>query len=144
MLLTIIQKSKVWYSSTACYHNHITIILLVHYSIYWLSISNAVPDLVHLWLVGRPELRGLPHFILGQSMGGAVTLKAHLKEPSGWDGVILVAPMCKVIPSLHLLYLWSYGKPIILTVEPSMHFFFLILFLILTTWMFASFQDFYN
>lgn len=44
----------------------------------------------------RPESRGLPHFILGQSMGGAVTLKVHLKEPQGWDGVVLVAPMCKV------------------------------------------------
>lgn len=28
-------------------------------------------------------------------MGGAVALKVHLKEPLGWDGVILVAPMCK-------------------------------------------------
>ena len=45
---------------------------------------------------GRPELNGLPHFILGQSMGGAVTLKIHLKEPKLWDGVVLVAPMCKV------------------------------------------------
>ncbi|KAF3976828.1 hypothetical protein ACB098_08G015100 [Castanea mollissima] len=45
---------------------------------------------------GRPELRGLPHFLLGQSMGGAVALKVHLKEPLGWDGVILVAPMCKI------------------------------------------------
>ncbi|CAN1181238.1 Caffeoylshikimate esterase [Linum perenne] len=44
----------------------------------------------------RPELRGLPRFILGQSMGGAVTLKAHLKEPCEWDGVILVAPMCRI------------------------------------------------
>ncbi|CAN0876235.1 Caffeoylshikimate esterase [Linum grandiflorum] len=44
----------------------------------------------------RAELRGLPKFILGQSMGGAVTLKAHLKEPSEWDGVILVAPMCRI------------------------------------------------
>ncbi|KAM3691439.1 hypothetical protein ACB098_08G015100 [Castanea mollissima] len=46
---------------------------------------------------GRPELRGLPHFLLGQSMGGAVALKVHLKEPLGWDGVILVAPMCKAV-----------------------------------------------
>ncbi|PON78619.1 Alpha/beta hydrolase fold [Parasponia andersonii] len=44
----------------------------------------------------RPELKGLPHFILGQSMGGAVTLKVHLKVPHEWDGVILVAPMCKI------------------------------------------------
>lgn len=47
-------------------------------------------------------MRGLRHFILGQSMGGAVTLKAHLREPHEWDGVILVAPMCKVSPFFDL------------------------------------------
>ncbi|KAK4780899.1 hypothetical protein SAY87_017005 [Trapa incisa] len=47
-------------------------------------------------IIARPEARGLPHFILGQSMGGAITLKVHLKDPSGWDGIILVAPMCKI------------------------------------------------
>ncbi|XP_052200368.1 caffeoylshikimate esterase [Diospyros lotus] len=45
---------------------------------------------------GRPEVRGLPCFLLGQSMGGAIALKAHLKEPREWDGVVLVAPMCKI------------------------------------------------
>jgi acylglycerol lipase len=29
-------------------------------------------------------------------MGGAVALKIHLKEPQAWDGLILVAPMCKI------------------------------------------------
>jgi len=29
-------------------------------------------------------------------MGGAVSLKVHLREPNNWDGMILVAPMCKV------------------------------------------------
>ncbi|KAL0541266.1 hypothetical protein IC582_021308 [Cucumis melo] len=51
---------------------------------------------------GRPELKGLPHFILGQSMGGAVTLKIHLKEPKLWDGVVLVAPMCKIADDVKL------------------------------------------
>ncbi|XAR72344.1 2-acylglycerol O-acyltransferase [Bertholletia excelsa] len=45
---------------------------------------------------GRPEVRGLPRFLLGQSMGGAVALKVHLKEPRDWDGIVLVAPMCKI------------------------------------------------
>ncbi|GLU04739.1 hypothetical protein SLE2022_218710 [Rubroshorea leprosula] len=45
---------------------------------------------------GRPELRGLPCFIFGQSMGGAITLKVHFRDPHGWDGLILVAPMCKI------------------------------------------------
>ncbi|KAJ4972984.1 hypothetical protein NE237_006158 [Protea cynaroides] len=44
----------------------------------------------------RPEVVGLPRFIMGQSMGGAVTLKVHLKQPHEWDGVILVAPMAKI------------------------------------------------
>nr|GMD19918.1 caffeoylshikimate esterase-like [Ipomoea batatas] len=44
----------------------------------------------------RPEVRGLPHFIFGQSMGGAIALKAILKEPLEWDGIVLVAPMCKI------------------------------------------------
>lgn len=45
---------------------------------------------------GRPEIRGLPHFIFGQSMGGAIALKALLKAPYEWDGIVLVAPMCKI------------------------------------------------
>ncbi|KAG8366622.1 hypothetical protein BUALT_Bualt17G0098900 [Buddleja alternifolia] len=44
----------------------------------------------------RPEIRGLPRFIFGQSMGGAIALKALLKAPNEWDGIVLVAPMCKI------------------------------------------------
>ncbi|PKA61454.1 hypothetical protein AXF42_Ash014371 [Apostasia shenzhenica] len=44
----------------------------------------------------RREVQGLQHFLLGQSMGGAVALKVHLKQPKDWDGVLLVAPMCKI------------------------------------------------
>ncbi|XP_057810654.1 caffeoylshikimate esterase [Salvia miltiorrhiza] len=45
---------------------------------------------------GRPEISGLPRFIFGQSMGGAIALKALLKAPNEWDGIVLVAPMCKI------------------------------------------------
>jgi acylglycerol lipase len=55
-------------------------------------------------LVARPEVRDLPQFIFGQSMGGAIALKAHLKQPNDWDGVILVAPMCKVCPFLSVAF----------------------------------------
>ncbi|XP_008803546.1 caffeoylshikimate esterase [Phoenix dactylifera] len=64
------------------------------------------------------EVRELPHFLLGQSMGGAVALKVHLKQPKEWDGVILVAPMCKIAadvtppgPVLKALTLMSYVLP---------------------------------
>ncbi|XP_034601279.1 caffeoylshikimate esterase isoform X2 [Setaria viridis] len=45
---------------------------------------------------GNPEHRGLPSFLFGQSMGGAVALKVHSKQPNEWNGAILVAPMCKI------------------------------------------------
>jgi len=35
-------------------------------------------------------------FLLGESMGGAVALLLHRKNPEYWDGAILVAPMCKI------------------------------------------------
>ncbi|CAB4295631.1 unnamed protein product [Prunus armeniaca] len=63
------------------------------------SFDQLADDVIEQYtkIKGRPELKGLPHFILGQSMGGAVTLKVHLKEPYAWDGVVLVAPMCKEV-----------------------------------------------
>ncbi|KAL0924208.1 hypothetical protein M5K25_005020 [Dendrobium thyrsiflorum] len=59
----------------------------------------------------RREVAELQHFLLGQSMGGAVALKVHLKQPKEWDGVLLVAPMCKiaedVTPPAAILYALS-------------------------------------
>ncbi|KAJ7536430.1 hypothetical protein O6H91_12G069300 [Diphasiastrum complanatum] len=49
----------------------------------------------------QPELKGLPCFLFGESMGGAVALKAHLKRPSLWDGAVLVAPMCKIAEDMY-------------------------------------------
>ncbi|KAL3501724.1 hypothetical protein ACH5RR_036173 [Cinchona calisaya] len=49
---------------------------------------------------GRPEIIGLPRFIFGQSMGGAVALKSLLKDPNEWDGIMLVAPMCKIAEAM--------------------------------------------
>ncbi|KAK7310055.1 hypothetical protein RJT34_07269 [Clitoria ternatea] len=62
------------------------------------NFDDMVDDVIEHYtkIKARPELRDLPQFILGQSMGGAVTLKIHLKEASSWDGMILVAPMCKI------------------------------------------------
>ncbi|KAG0495078.1 hypothetical protein HPP92_006072 [Vanilla planifolia] len=43
-------------------------------------------------------------FLFGQSMGGAVALKVHLKNPQLWDGAILLAPMCKGLSPLLILH----------------------------------------
>lgn len=67
---------------------------------------------------GRPEIIGLPRFIFGQSMGGAVALKSLLKQPHEWDGILLVAPMCRIaedmtppVPLQKLLILLSRVMP---------------------------------
>ncbi|XP_048598229.1 caffeoylshikimate esterase-like [Brassica napus] len=44
----------------------------------------------------KPEFSSLPSFLFGQSMGGAVSLKIHFKQPNAWTGAVLVAPMCKI------------------------------------------------
>lgn len=50
---------------------------------------------------GRTELKDLPCFLFGESMGAAVALRAHLKEPTMWDGAVLVAPMCKIADEMY-------------------------------------------
>ncbi|KDP46119.1 hypothetical protein JCGZ_06630 [Jatropha curcas] len=40
--------------------------------------------------------KGKMRYLLGESMGGAVTLLLHKKKPEFWDGAVLVAPMCKL------------------------------------------------
>lgn len=42
------------------------------------------------------EYRDKSRFLYGESMGGAVALLLHRKDPTFWDGAVLVAPMCKV------------------------------------------------
>ena len=38
---------------------------------------------------------------LGHSMGWAMALKVHLKQPLAWDGTILVAPTSKICRGSH-------------------------------------------
>lgn len=42
------------------------------------------------------EYKGKAKFLYGESMGGAVSLLLHKKDPSFWDGAVFVAPMCKI------------------------------------------------
>ncbi|KAJ4770309.1 alpha/beta-Hydrolases superfamily protein [Rhynchospora pubera] len=62
------------------------------------SFNAIVDDVVEHFSKIRenPEYRGKPCFLFGQSLGGAVALKVHFKQPDRWDGAILVAPMCKI------------------------------------------------
>ncbi|XP_057436554.1 caffeoylshikimate esterase-like isoform X2 [Lotus japonicus] len=62
------------------------------------SFDGLVDDVIEQYckIKENPEFRSIPSFLFGQSMGGAVALKMHLKQPNAWDGAILVAPMCKI------------------------------------------------
>ncbi|CAN6337872.1 unnamed protein product [Urochloa humidicola] len=42
------------------------------------------------------DYRNKSRFLYGESMGGAVALLLHRKDPTFWDGAVLVAPMCKI------------------------------------------------
>lgn len=44
----------------------------------------------------NPQFNELPCFLYGESMGGAICLLIHFAKPKGFDGAILVAPMCKI------------------------------------------------
>ncbi|XP_078181437.1 caffeoylshikimate esterase-like [Carex rostrata] len=44
----------------------------------------------------RAENRNKQRYLLGESMGGAVLLLLHRKQPTYWHGAVLVAPMCKI------------------------------------------------
>ncbi|XP_076956221.1 caffeoylshikimate esterase-like isoform X1 [Bidens hawaiensis] len=45
---------------------------------------------------GQEDYKKKRRFLYGESMGGAVSLLIHKKDPTFWHGAILVAPMCKI------------------------------------------------
>ncbi|GMN37986.1 hypothetical protein TIFTF001_007265 [Ficus carica] len=47
-------------------------------------------------MIVQEEYRDKNRFLYGESMGGAVALLLHKKDPSFWNGAVLVAPMCKI------------------------------------------------
>ncbi|KAM6550255.1 hypothetical protein CsatB_000063 [Cannabis sativa] len=42
----------------------------------------------------------IPNFLFGESMGGAISLLIHLSDQKGFDGAVLVAPMCRISEKL--------------------------------------------
>ncbi|CAA2987862.1 Hypothetical predicted protein [Olea europaea subsp. europaea] len=47
-------------------------------------------------ICGQEEYWGKRRFLYGESMGGAVSLLIHKRDPAFWHGAVLVAPMCKI------------------------------------------------
>ncbi|KAF3498842.1 hypothetical protein DY000_02054692 [Brassica cretica] len=62
------------------------------------SVDLVVHDLISFFdsIKKQPKYQTLPRFLFGESMGGAISLLIHFLDPSGFDGAVLVAPMCKI------------------------------------------------
>lgn len=62
------------------------------------SFNDLADDCVCFYKTIREQevYKNLPRFLYGESMGGAVALLVHRKEPVNWNGAVLVAPMCKI------------------------------------------------
>jgi alpha-beta hydrolase superfamily lysophospholipase len=60
--------------------------------------ANVVNDCYDYYtsICAQEEYMDKGRFLYGESMGGAVTLLLHKKDPLFWNGAILVAPMCKI------------------------------------------------
>ncbi|RDX76084.1 Caffeoylshikimate esterase, partial [Mucuna pruriens] len=56
--------------------------------------------LSHSSLLDLQEYMGKSKFLYGDSMGGSMCLVLHKRDPLFWDGVILVAPICKISEKL--------------------------------------------
>uniref|UniRef100_A0A5B7BDN6 Putative caffeoylshikimate esterase isoform X1 n=1 Tax=Davidia involucrata TaxID=16924 RepID=A0A5B7BDN6_DAVIN len=60
--------------------------------------DSIVSDCSHFFksVCAQEEYRDKRRFLYGESMGGAVALLIHKKDPTFWHGAVLVAPMCKI------------------------------------------------
>ncbi|KAI3980095.1 hypothetical protein MKX01_013516 [Papaver californicum] len=64
--------------------------------------SNIVNDCSSFFksVCDQEEYKDKARFLYGESMGGAVALLIHKKDPTYWNGAVLVAPMCKISEKL--------------------------------------------
>jgi acylglycerol lipase len=75
------------------------------------NVDGAAQDCVEFFnsVTETEEFKGIPKFIYGESLGGAIALMVHFLQPEKWDGLIAAAAMCKltddVRPSWVLLQL---------------------------------------
>ncbi|XP_010316333.1 caffeoylshikimate esterase [Solanum lycopersicum] len=70
----------------------------------WLhtGFDKLVEDVIehYLKVEEKPEFCNLPSFLFEESMGGAIALKVHQKQPDAWNGTVLLAPLCKIADSI--------------------------------------------
>ncbi|KAL4200712.1 hypothetical protein AMTRI_Chr02g254930 [Amborella trichopoda] len=63
------------------------------------DIQWLLDDCIEFFNCSRAEAPGLPAFLYGESLGGALALLVSLRQPGVWRGVILSGPMCGIARS---------------------------------------------
>lgn len=66
------------------------------------NFDDLVTDCVTFFngVMEREEYAGKPSYLLGESMGGAVSILVTRRDPSRWSGLVLVAPMVRISEKL--------------------------------------------
>ncbi|KAG5134331.1 hypothetical protein JHK82_025519 [Glycine max] len=61
------------------------------------SFESLVNDVIEHFskIKEQKKYQDVPSFLLGESMGGAIALNIHFKQPAAWNGAALIAPLCK-------------------------------------------------
>ncbi|CAI5534456.1 unnamed protein product [Closterium sp. Naga37s-1] len=44
----------------------------------------------------KPDFAGLPSFVYGESLGGAIAMTVALRDPDSWTGLVMVSPMLRI------------------------------------------------
>lgn len=78
------------------YTIHFIPAITVYHSYPLILIDGHLLKFIHYGFSVQEEYKDKCRFLYGESMGGAVALLLHKKDPAFWNGAILVAPMCKV------------------------------------------------
>uniref|UniRef100_A0A7I4BVS2 Serine aminopeptidase S33 domain-containing protein n=1 Tax=Physcomitrium patens TaxID=3218 RepID=A0A7I4BVS2_PHYPA len=60
------------------------------------DINVVVDDCIAFFDPRRDSHKGLPFFLYGESLGGAIALLIHLRQPELWQGVVLNGAMCGI------------------------------------------------
>lgn len=93
------------------------------------GVDNLVEDCAFYFnsVKNRAAYQNLPRFLYGESLGCALCLLLHFENPTGYDGAILMAPMCKIsekmVPpwpveyALRFIARWAPTLPVVPTTD---------------------------
>ncbi len=73
----------------------------------WGGEERLIADLKTLTKLLRERYPGLPLFLLGESMGGAVIMAAAAQADTGVDGIVLMAPAIWSRATMHPIQRWA-------------------------------------